>query len=58
MKIEGVFVKDIINEVGNEMGKLTIAEFVKNQQIREKLTQIGIDFSQGYRLGRPSRRLN
>ncbi|MEA3546406.1 MAG: EAL domain-containing protein [Thermodesulfobacteriota bacterium] len=65
LKIDGLFVKDIlddpmdlamvksINEIGHVMGKQTIAEFVENNAILEKLKEIGVDYSQGYGIGRP-----
>jgi diguanylate cyclase (GGDEF)-like protein len=65
LKIDGVFVKDIvedpidfamvksINEIGQVMGKQTIAEFVENADILEKLREIGVDYAQGYGMGRP-----
>jgi diguanylate cyclase (GGDEF)-like protein/PAS domain S-box-containing protein len=65
LKIDGLFVKDIlndpmdlalvksINEIGHVMGKRTIAEFVENAAILEKLTEIGVDYAQGYGIARP-----
>ena len=65
LKIDGLFVKDIaedmidramvksINEVGHVLGKETIAEFVENDQIREILKSIGVDYCQGYGIGKP-----
>ncbi len=65
LKIDGVFVKDIlhdpmdlamvksINEIGHVMGKQTIAEFVENDAILEKLRDIGVDYAQGYGHSRP-----
>lgn len=65
LKIDGVFVKDIvddpinlamvksINDIGKVMGKQTIAEFVENDGILEKLREVGVDYAQGYRIGRP-----
>jgi EAL domain-containing protein (putative c-di-GMP-specific phosphodiesterase class I) len=35
------------------MGKQTIAEFVENQAILKKLRTIGVDYVQGYGIGRP-----
>lgn len=32
---------------------LVVAEFVSTQQIQEKIIQLGIDYSQGYYIGRP-----
>ena len=65
LKIDGEFVRDIhedeidlamvksINEIGQLLGKQTIAEFVENEEILELLRHIGVDFAQGYHLGRP-----
>ena len=65
LKIDGLFVKDIlddevdlamvksINEVGHVMNKKTIAEFVENKQIFDLLKSLGIDYAQGYAIGRP-----
>ncbi len=65
LKIDGIFVKDIlddpmdlamvrsINEIGQVMGKQTIAEFVENEAILEKLREIGVDYAQGYGISRP-----
>src|SRR3978361_824410 len=35
------------------MGKHTIAEFVGDQETVEVLTRLGVDYGQGYFLGRP-----
>ena len=65
LKIDGVFVKDMlqdpmdmamvksINEIGHVMGKRTIAEFVENEAILDRLRAIGVDYAQGYGIGRP-----
>jgi diguanylate cyclase (GGDEF)-like protein/PAS domain S-box-containing protein len=67
LKIDGLFVRDIvedpidlamvrsINEIAHAMGKQTIAEFVENEAILEKLKlpEIGVDYVQGYATGRP-----
>ena len=65
LKIDGVFVKDVvddpinlamvksINDIGKVMGKRTIAEFVENDDILRKLREVGVDYAQGYRIGRP-----
>jgi len=65
LKIDGVFVKDIpddpidfamvksINEIGQLMGIKTIAEFVENDAILEKLRGLGVDYAQGYGIGKP-----
>ncbi len=65
LKIDGSFVKDIandttslamvksINEVGHTMGLKTIAEFVENQEIYDKLVEMGVDYAQGYHVHKP-----
>ncbi len=65
LKIDSVFVKDIlddpmdlamvklINEIGHVLGKKTIAEFVENEEIFEKLREIGVDYAQGFGIGKP-----
>ena len=65
LKIYGFFVKNILedpmslamvkssNEIGHVMGKQTIAEFVENDVIPEKLREIGVDYAQGYSISRP-----
>jgi len=65
LKIDGLFVKDIlkdkvdlamvksINEVGHVMGKKTIAEFVENEAIFNLLNELGVDYAQGYGIGKP-----
>ena len=65
LKIDGMFVRDIaddkvdfamvksINEVGQVMDMKTIAEFVENDSIKSKVTEIGIDYAQGYGIGKP-----
>lgn len=65
LKIDGMLVKDIvndpvshsmvsaINQIGHVMGIQTIAEFVEDGEILEKLKEIGVDFAQGYGISRP-----
>jgi len=65
IKIEGSFIKDIvknsldqkmvrlIGEVGRESGMKTIAEYVQNGAAMSLLGKLGIDFAQGYYIGRP-----
>jgi diguanylate cyclase (GGDEF)-like protein/PAS domain S-box-containing protein len=67
LKIDGVFVRGIlddpvdlamvksINEIGQAFGKKTIAEFVESKAILDKLRlrYIGVDYAQGYAVGRP-----
>ena len=65
LKIDGMFVKDLcddpidfamvksIHEIGKVMGKKTIAEFVENEAICKELKKMGVDFAQGYGVGKP-----
>lgn len=65
LKIDGMFVKDIvddpidhamvksIHEIAQVMNIQTIAEFVENSDIRDTLQIIGVDYAQGYGIGRP-----
>jgi len=65
LKIDGQFVRDIlidpideamvksINDIGHTMGLKTIAEYVENSSIYEKLKSMNIDFAQGYGVARP-----
>ncbi len=65
LKIDGMFVRDVvddpidhamvksINEIGQVMGMKTIAEFVENDVIKEMLKGIGVNYAQGYAVGKP-----
>ena len=65
LKIDGSFVKNIIddpvdnatvdcfNQIGHVMDMQTIAEFVENQAIITKLQELGVDYAQGYGVGKP-----
>lgn len=65
IKIDGTFVRDIlsdpvdqamvrsINQIAHSLGKRTVAEFVENEQVREALLSFGVDYAQGYHIGRP-----
>ena len=66
IKIDGSFIRDIlndqtdmamvksINELGHVFGKRTIAEYVESDEILEQVKALGIDFAQGYGVGRPA----
>jgi diguanylate cyclase (GGDEF)-like protein len=65
LKIDGSFVRDMvnnrisesmvvaINQVARVMGLETVAEYVENAAIAGKLASLGVDFGQGFHLGRP-----
>jgi diguanylate cyclase (GGDEF) domain len=47
-----VFIEGIVN-VAKKMGIKTIAEFVENEKVLEVVKDLGIDYAQGYYLGKP-----
>ena len=65
VKIDGRFVKNLatsqvdqamvkaMNEIAHALGKQTVAEFVENEQSFRLLAEYGVDYGQGYHLGRP-----
>ncbi len=65
LKIDGFFVRDMvddrinfelvksINDIGQVMGKKTIAEFVESDATLEALEEIGIDYAQGFNIAKP-----
>jgi len=42
-----------INQIGHILGMQTVAEYVDSEAKMEQLIKIGVDFAQGYYLGRP-----
>jgi EAL domain-containing protein (putative c-di-GMP-specific phosphodiesterase class I)/GGDEF domain-containing protein len=65
VKIDGSLIKDILDDKNNEIivrtivsfakqtGIKTVAEFVENKEIFDKLKEIGIDYFQGYYFSPP-----
>ena len=65
IKIDGQFVRNIVDDradremvraihhVGQALGMQTVAEFVENEAILHELVGIGIDYAQGYHIGKP-----
>jgi diguanylate cyclase (GGDEF)-like protein len=65
VKIDGRFVKNLakspvdqamvkaMNEIAHALGKRTIAEFVEDEESFQCLQRLGVDYAQGYHLGRP-----
>lgn len=65
LKIDGIFVKNLDNDpisyamveasakIGRVMGLQTIGEFAVNAAVLARLREIGIDYAQGYEVGRP-----
>jgi EAL domain-containing protein (putative c-di-GMP-specific phosphodiesterase class I) len=44
---------EAIHRIGHVMGLKTIAEWVEDDDILNRLKEIGVDYAQGYVLGRP-----
>jgi len=65
LKIDGQFVKDLadnpidqemvrsFNNIGKAMGIITVAEFVSSEEIVKVLRDIGVDYAQGFHIGKP-----
>jgi diguanylate cyclase (GGDEF)-like protein/PAS domain S-box-containing protein len=65
LKIDGSFVRGItdsridgamvsaINDVGHEMSLRTVAEYAETEAIVEQLRRMGVDYAQGFAVGRP-----
>ena len=65
LKIDGTYIRDVlsdpvdyamvrsINELGQLLGKETIAEFVESLDVAEELRSIGIDYVQGHAYAKP-----
>jgi EAL domain-containing protein (putative c-di-GMP-specific phosphodiesterase class I) len=66
LKIDGQFIRNVaadavdesmvcaINQVGKAMGIETIAERVETREVLDKLSELGIEFAQGYYIARPT----
>ncbi|WP_372791620.1 EAL domain-containing protein [Paraconexibacter sp.] len=66
LKIDGEFVSNCLNSrtdqlvidavvrIAQGLGKETIAEFVEDDRTRRYLARAGVDFAQGFELGRPA----
>ena len=65
LKIDGQFVRDVIDDpldeaavrgfidVARVVGVHTVAEFVDQARVRERLLEMGVDFAQGYLIHEP-----
>ena len=66
LKIDGGFILDILNdpvddhfvraicEIGHSIDKLIVAEYVESDEIRSRLTELGVDMAQGFGIARPA----
>lgn len=65
LKIDGGFVRNMLNDpmdqaiveacnkIAHSAGLITVAEFVENHEIENRLREIGVDFGQGYGIEKP-----
>ena len=66
IKIEGEFIRNMLNDdkymafvksivtLAQSLGIRTIAEFIEDEEVMDKVCELGIDYGQGYYLGRPA----
>lgn len=65
LKIDGSFINHLLCnpidqhlvkamvEIARGLGKKTIAEFVNNEETIQLLKEFGVDYTQGYHIGKP-----
>jgi len=65
LKIDGSFIRNLavnvvdreivssINDIGHRLGVRTVAEWVEDESTLQALRTIGVDYAQGYAIGRP-----
>ncbi|MBU2984369.1 EAL domain-containing protein [Saccharophagus degradans] len=65
LKIDGAFIRNIVHDkidhamvtavasIGKEMHIATIAEFVENEEIKSTLSQMAVDYGQGFGFAKP-----
>lgn len=65
LKIDGSFIRHLagsavdreivssINDIGHRLGMLTVAESVEDEETLQALHSLGVDYAQGYVIGRP-----
>ncbi|CAG9165008.1 putative diguanylate cyclase DgcE [Cupriavidus laharis] len=65
LKIDGSFIRNLadnmvdreivssINDIGHRLGVRTVAEWVEDERTLNALRAIGVDYAQGYAIGRP-----
>jgi diguanylate cyclase (GGDEF)-like protein len=66
LKIDGSFVRDILKDpraesmvraiaqLAHSMSLTTVAEYVETEEIRTRLATLGVDYGQGFAIGRPA----
>ena len=70
LKIDGVFIKDIVENEESELivrtivgichqrGIKVIAEYIHSEEVLKKVESLGIEYGQGYYIGEPSQKLD
>jgi EAL domain-containing protein (putative c-di-GMP-specific phosphodiesterase class I) len=65
LKIDGSFVRDVLKDVRAEsmvqaiaqlarsMSLTTVAEYVETEELRHRIAALGVDYGQGFAIGRP-----
>jgi EAL domain-containing protein (putative c-di-GMP-specific phosphodiesterase class I) len=65
LKIDGSFVRDVLKDpraesmvqtiaqLARAMSLVTVAEYVETDEIRARVTALGVDFGQGFAIGKP-----
>jgi diguanylate cyclase (GGDEF)-like protein len=65
LKIDGSFVRDVLKDpkaestiqaiaqLARAMSLITVAEYVETDEIRNRIAQLGVDYAQGFAIGRP-----
>ena len=65
LKIDGSFVRDVLKDsraesmvqtiaqLARAMSLVTVAEYVETDEIRSRVTALGVDFGQGFAIGKP-----
>ena len=65
LKIDGSFVRDVLTDAKAEstiqaiaqlaraMSLITVAEYVETEEIRHRIARLGVDYGQGFAIGRP-----
>jgi len=65
LKIDGSFVRDVLRDpraasmieviarLAQSMSMTTVAEYVETEEIRTRITDLGVDFGQGFAIARP-----
>ncbi|MEZ5497968.1 MAG: GGDEF domain-containing protein [Steroidobacteraceae bacterium] len=66
LKIDGSFVRDVVRDPRSEsmvqaiaalarsMSLVTVAEYVETEELRDRIASLGVDYGQGFAIGRPT----